>query len=308
MLRIRVGYCCALLGLVFSTQLYGFDWCGNIKYEPGALSSVFMVVNGRVRHYSLYVPKNYQATTPLLLDFHGKGSNKYRQHNLSCWKQAADKHGFAVVYPQAIGLIPVWNGGEFCCNPFNHNDDKFVMKIVQCLSDSSRSGLRIDAKNIYTVGLSNGAAIAGKMACDHPDTFSGTLLASQSFAYGYGEQCRFPHSNKTPFPVLEVRGLYDVIVPHDFSWGWSLPAAESRYNWKTAQGCTGNPRVVDICDRPGSGADCEYGKAICRVYDDCDGGVTVTQCSIREGHVNYNNGHHYNMCEDAWHEFQRLRY
>lgn len=310
MSSLWIGRVCAFLLFFCSFPLYAFDWCGHIRYQPGKLKSVYMFVDGRFRHYSLYVSPNYQPSAPLLLDFHGLGSTKYSQYRTSCWRDTADRYGLVVAYPQAIGVVPTWNGGDFCCYPRSDNDMKFALKIVQCLTDEAQTDLRFDQQRIYSVGLSNGGSFAGRLACEQSDVFSGAQIVSQSFPFSDDEQCRLIESNgavKPAFPVVEVRGQYDVIVPHDFSWSWSLPSNRSRQKWKAAQGCSGEPRSMDVCDRPGSGPSCEYGRTQCQVYDDCDGGVTVTHCSLQDGHLLYDNDHHYNACEDALFEFERFK-
>ena len=302
----RFSFLClfVLMAMLVSSPSYSNNWCGFMNWKPGQLRSVFMWVDGRVRHYSLYVPHSYQEDAALVLDFHGQASNKFIQYNASCWKQTADRHGFVVAFPQALGFIPTWNGGDYCCYPKSENDVVFASELVSCLSDSSRSGLAINSDKVFAVGLSNGGAFAGRLVCDDSQLFSGALVMSQSFPYAATEQCR-ALPNQKAVNVLEVRGRYDVIVPHDFSWSWSLPASVSGQRWKQAQGCRDQGRVVDVCDRPGSSQECEYGRATCTVFSDCDDGVSVSHCSLQGGNTLYDNEHHYDVCEDAWQQFNR---
>src|SRR6266508_192227 len=67
--------------------------------------------SGVTRHYLLHVPASYQQSNavPLILNFHGYGSNSQEEENLSGTSATADGEGFIVVYPD--GLDKRWNAG-----------------------------------------------------------------------------------------------------------------------------------------------------------------------------------------------------
>jgi polyhydroxybutyrate depolymerase len=296
---------------VQSITAAAFDWCGTTRISPGSSKVNYMIVNGVIRSYGLYVPVNTKQNIPLIVDFHGFGSNRIAQEISGCWNDVAEREGAIVAYPQGLGVVPAWNGGDFCCDSNNQNDSDFALQIARCLVGErfySRNVI-IDKARIYASGLSNGGAMAGKLACEHSDVFVGAVVTSQSFPFRYAAQCRTENgagSRKPAFSIMEARGAIDVIVPYGFSWGWSVAAEASLDRWRTAQACQGEPIVEDICDRPGSGELCVYGKAHCKTYYDCEGGSIASQCMLSDGHLLYKNPHDFNVCNEAWVEFERF--
>ena len=78
---------------------------------------------GWVRSYFLHVPLGYGGTTPvpLVLDFHGFGSDANAQRNWSGYSQVSDVEGFLVAHPQGVGES--WNIGSCCGDAQIHNVD-----------------------------------------------------------------------------------------------------------------------------------------------------------------------------------------
>ncbi|HVL00340.1 MAG TPA: PHB depolymerase family esterase [Dongiaceae bacterium] len=283
--------------------------CGWIRSTPGEARTVYMRHDGEWRTYRLYVPESYQPNAPLVVDFHGQSSSSIAQVGTSCWKEFANREGVVVAYPQALSIPSTWDAGDFCCNPRGHDDEGFALHLVQCLMDEEKSKLKLDPARVYAAGLSNGAAMAGKLACDHSDVFAGAQLASQSFPYTSTEECRATDEigwQKPAFPIVEVRGKWDFIVPYYISLGWSLTARTSLKRWAGANRCEGEPQISDVCDQPGAGPKCERGQATCATYDNCEGGVAVTQCSVADDHLVYVNPQRFNLCDAAWDQFQRF--
>lgn len=305
--RAKALVLCALL---WSQPGSAFDWCGTLFIFPGHVQSNFMIVNGSLRGFGLYIPPDLQDGASLILDFHGFGSNHILEAQNSCWKKVARREGAIVVYPQGKNLVPAWSSGDYCCPGGNESDVKFSRMLVSCLGKRlpKATGINLDPERIYAVGLSNGGAMAGRLACEDSDVFSGVAVTSQSFPFKTVEQCRRVSTDgkaKPAIPVVEARGTIDVIVPYVYSWGWSLPAKESVERWRQAMDCEGQPVFEDICDRPGSGSGCEYGQTWCKSYYQCANNSMVSQCTLIDGHLLYQNNHDYSPCEDAWFEFQR---
>ena len=103
------------------------------------------------RHYLLHVPPTYQADTPtpLVINFHGYGSNSTQEEALSDMSRKADRAGFLVIYPD--GLNHTWYDGP---GANGKTDQQFVRDLIQHLQDQ----YTIDPRRIYATGMSNGAA------------------------------------------------------------------------------------------------------------------------------------------------------
>ena len=62
--------------------------------------------DGIQRDYILYIPANYNGNTdvPLVLNFHGYGSNATEQMNYGDFRDLSDTEGFLLVHPQGTIL------------------------------------------------------------------------------------------------------------------------------------------------------------------------------------------------------------
>lgn len=306
MAKSSLHFICVIF-VLFSASASAFDnTCGWIWHAPGASRPVYMKHEGQWRSYRLYVPSNYRPGAPLIVDFHGQTSTRNMQLSLSCWKDLAEREGAIVAYPQALSIPSTWDAGDYCCYPRGHDDEGFALHMVQCLTSPQKSGLVIDRKRVYAVGFSNGAAMAGRLACEHSDVFAGAALASQGFPYYQSASCRADSGDhdKVAFPVVELRGKWDYVVPYFFSLGWSPSASQSIQRWAEANRCVGEPQVFDTCDDPASGEGCVRNQGQCVRFDNCEGGVAVTQCTVRDDHFVYHNPQRYDFCSAAWSQFQ----
>ena len=68
----------------------------------------FVDSDGRVRNYLVHIPPQYDQArqTPIVLAFHGGGSNAEQMAKFCGLNGTADKHGFIVVYPERHGTYP----------------------------------------------------------------------------------------------------------------------------------------------------------------------------------------------------------
>ena len=291
------------------TPTYSGESCGPIHYTPGGPPHTLSLFHDEeFRSYLLYVPATYAGNAALIVDMHGQAASAWEERYESCWKHKADEVGAIVVYPQAKGFPPTWDAGDFCCSPRGHDDEGFIVSMVKCLKNSEKSNLSIDPNKIYAVGLSNGAAMAAKLNCDRSDIFAGASIASQSFPYVKGASCRrktLSGIQKPAFPIIELRGLRDPLVPYSFSWlwVWSLPAEKSLAHWSNADNCSGNPEISDICDTAASGPDCQRGQGQCTTYSHCESGVAVSMCAVNGSHLLFQNRSDFNVCDASWNLF-----
>jgi polyhydroxybutyrate depolymerase len=73
----------------------------------------------RTRNYLVHVPQGYDAkkAVPVVLAFHGGGSNPQQMVKFCGLNDKADKEGFLVVYPSGSGRLAsvlTWNAGNCC--------------------------------------------------------------------------------------------------------------------------------------------------------------------------------------------------
>lgn len=134
--------------------------------------------NDLSRFYKIHVPKNYNAknATALLLAFHGGGGDMNIQSTDEYYRlvSKSDKEGFIAVFPNGIspfksGKIATWNAGKCCGGARDKNVDDvgFIKEVVKNVSQQ----LNIDSKKIFASGMSNGAMISYRLACELSGTF-----------------------------------------------------------------------------------------------------------------------------------------
>lgn len=244
-------------------------------------------LQSRMRKFIVYVPSALEAATrvPLVLDFHGNGGSGMQEESSSGWKQKADKEGFVVAYPDGVGNG--WNVGNCCGEALMSNSDDvgFAKAIVKQVSASAC----IDAKRVYATGLSNGAGLAHRIACEAADVFAAIAAASADLVTD-------PCKPARPISELSVRGLSDTLVAYaggnTGSTGWYSPGAKGTLDlWKKIDNCTGMLQMPQ-----------QY----CEGYTGCEGGVEITLCSLpNTGHILYMNSLGFDVPQVAWEMFKR---
>jgi polyhydroxybutyrate depolymerase len=187
-------------------------WTANQRnMQKGVLQRVSLPYEGLSRSYLIYVPRSYNPSrpTPLILVFHGGLGNAARMPPLTGMNELAEEKGFIVVYPNGIGRDPdgdrlTWNAGG-CCGAAqrrNVDDVGFTRTIIEQVSRQ----FRIDAQRVYATGISNGAMMAYRLACDLSDRISAIApVAGASMA----ERC----NPQRPIPVIHFHGLADQNAP-----------------------------------------------------------------------------------------------
>ncbi|HTL88034.1 MAG TPA: PHB depolymerase family esterase, partial [Leptolyngbya sp.] len=107
------------------------------------------------RTFVTHLPRDRQPTqpVPLVLVFHGYGSQGKDLEKSSGIDQIADRENFIVVYPD--GLNKRWNvsGTE---------DVAFTNSIIQ----QFQQRYKIDPRRIYAAGVSNGGFLVQRLACE----------------------------------------------------------------------------------------------------------------------------------------------
>jgi polyhydroxybutyrate depolymerase len=161
-------------------------------------------VGGQSRSYLVYRPATLgrQKPAPLVVVLHGgfgSGAQAEKSYN---WDAEADAEGFVVVYPD--GVRRSWNAGGTCCGTAlrdNIDDVGFLTEMIAAVSRAEN----IDPKLVYMAGISNGAAMAYRYACEG----STPVAAFGSVSGDMTEPCTHPHE----VSVMEIHGLDDHNIP-----------------------------------------------------------------------------------------------
>jgi polyhydroxybutyrate depolymerase len=246
--------------------------------------------DGLTRAYRVHVPASYDPArpAPLLVALHGGGGNMNLQANDALYGQItkSENEGFVAVFPNGFSRFPggklaTWNAGN-CCGAARDrqvDDVGFIRQVVQNLTQQ----LTIDHNRIFATGMSNGAMMAYRLACEASDVFRAIAPVAGT---DNTRQC----APARPVAVLHIHAKDDSHVlfgggagPDSVSRSQvtdyvSVPATVAK--WAKLDGCTAAPRRV--LDKPG---------AYCEVYAPCSDGAQVQLCLTETGGHSWPGGH-----------------
>ena len=273
----RCARCRGWLRLVAGLALLAWAGPARAALTPGTHAFGFMF-DSQFRDYDLHVPPGYDESVPvpLVIDFHGFGSNKTQQRLVSGFQAQSDAHGFLVAYPS--GLFNSWNAGVCCGDAVTNNIDD--VGFAKALIDQVAQQARVDRRRVYVTGISNGGFMSHRLACEAADTFA--AYAPMAAFIGVS-----PCTPSRPVPVHMFMGLTDALVPY-------ATAAPSFAFWRNNAQCVGATPDQTVTGSAG----------FCETYNQCTDGLEVAMCSVTgdplfSGHVIYANPD-FDLAQLAW--------
>ena len=176
-----------------------------------------LVHGGLDRPYLLLAPpRGGAARPPLLVELHGRGIDAVRFDRLTGFGSLGEEAGFALAMPNALGEI--WNDGRILSPawPVLPDDIGYLTAVI----DDALARLPIDRRRIYVVGMSNGATMAGRLACE----LSGRIAAFAQVAGTAGVAAAADCHPARPVPILNIHGTADDYAPYEGGIRHSLRA------------------------------------------------------------------------------------
>jgi polyhydroxybutyrate depolymerase len=232
--------------------------CPASALEPGD-SSGTLTHDGIGRSFLVFVPESYDNTkaVPLVLNFHGGGSNATVQRRFSNMNPTANAKGFVVVYPQAVN--DVWDAGA-CCSRTDVDDVGFARALVEYMKEH----VCIDPRRVYSTGMSNGGRMTYRLGCEAADVFA--AIAPVAGIKSFPDLDNTPGCNPSrPISLIDFQGTADT--------------SHIRYQagqieeWVAFNGCT------DAAPQESY----RMGEHYCSTYSQCEAGTTVTFCVVPDG-------------------------
>lgn len=238
--------------LVLACGLVLAGGCGAlVDRRPEPESSVSFTLDGLERSYTVHLPPGHRVDvpTPVLLALHGGGGSASQFEASSGLDEVADERGFIVVYGQGTtwGRLnaPVWNAGDCCGQAVDAeqavDDVGYVREVLRRVG----ADIAVDPERVFVTGMSNGAMMAERLACEAADLFRGAASVSGVLQVAPCEPSR-------PIAVLLMHGTDDPSVPYRGGTGTGLsrvraiPAEQNLADWATRNGCTGPPGVEPV--------------------------------------------------------------
>lgn len=238
-------------------------------------------VDQRTRTYLVHIPKSYDGSKsyPIVLVFHGGGSNAEQMVRFSGLNDKADLAGFIVVYPNGTGRLEkvlTWNGGNCCGFAMQHKVDDVAF--TRDLLDDLAKVVKVDGKRIYATGMSNGAIMTYLLASELSDRIA--AIAPVSGPMGT-EKC----NPKRPVPVIHFHGTDDQFAPFKGGKGEKSLTGTDFYSvahsiraWVRANGCKEEPVAAKVPNKV------EDGTSIARqTYSGGKDGAEVVLITIEHG-------------------------
>lgn len=136
------------------------------------------VHDGLKREYIVHVPARLPKgrPAPMLLALHGGGGDMDFQAENYGLTEKADEAGFIAVFPSGYsrfpgGILATWNAGN-CCGKARDkqvDDVGFIKAVIERVSRQAN----IDRNRVFATGMSNGAMMSYRLACELPTMIRG---------------------------------------------------------------------------------------------------------------------------------------
>jgi polyhydroxybutyrate depolymerase len=204
---------------------------------------------GVPRTYTVHVPAGVPSPTGLVVNLHAAGATGADQAALSHYNAVSDAHGFVVVYPDGIDLS--WADGRGASVPDRQGIDD--VGFITALVGKLVADYGIAPGRVFVTGLSAGAFMANRLACDRADIFAAVAPVAGTLGANVG--C----NPSRPVSVLATHGTADPVVP--FGGGAMtgrggdssiLPAMAMVDRWRQLDGCQDVP-AQDVLPNTGDG-------------------------------------------------------
>lgn len=257
-------------GAAAATPPVGSSGCGKplaANLAIGSTTTRTITSGGSKRSYLVHLPAHFDAhvPAPLVLNFHGFGSNPEKQNDLSAFVPMSDREGFILVTPDG-GI-----GWRFMQSARDENT-----AFIRDLLGSVTSDLCVDTKRIFATGKSQGGFMSSWLGCKAPDYLA--AIAPVSGMYEPTDGCG-------SIPIMEFHGKADSTIPfgggHVLMLGTFPGAVAVMQKWAQLNRCTGAPETVSVT--PHVQRVTYQGCAAATVQYITDAGHTWPGTTVREG-------------------------
>jgi len=202
-----------------------------------------IMFDGLERTYRIHIPFMYDTdkSMPLVIALHGFGGSGETMEKLSGFNILSDREAFIVVYPDAIKRC--WNDGrevsKYRSNRRNIDDMGFISTLIDHLTKE----LNIDKKRIYVTGMSNGAIMSYRLACELPEKIAAIAPVAGTMREKVASQC----SPSRAISVLVINNVDDPIVPWEgieLKNGTLISVPSTVRYWVTHNNCSSSPIIT----------------------------------------------------------------
>lgn len=187
------------------------------------------------REYIFYQPKDLPEDAPLVFVFHGYSGNAKGTMKSFGLNKLADKHGFAVCYPQGLkdhdGNL-FWQVGYKFHENIEVDDVSFICKLSETLQEK----YKLSRNNTFIIGFSNGGDLCNLLLCETSGIFKAAAPIISCIMKETYDAC----SNSKAVPVFMLNGTNDDVtywngdMNDTQGYGAYLPS-ETMFDFRIAQ-------------------------------------------------------------------------
>jgi polyhydroxybutyrate depolymerase len=196
-----------------------------------------IAVGGVDRTYRVTIPPGLGRRPDLVVMLHGGFGSAQQAEQSYGWDDVAVERALVVAYPDGLGRS--WNAGGCCGRSSAQAVDDVAF--LEAMTAELVAALDIDRGRVFATGMSNGAMMAYRWACD-----TGTPRAIAPVAGTVVGDCVDP----SPASVLHVHGEDDTTVRMDGAPGDGrvevdgMAVADAVALWREADECAPPERTV----------------------------------------------------------------
>lgn len=248
-----------------------------------------IIHDGLKRKFRVFKPSvvNTSFRMPVVIALHGRGSSSMGMVILTRrgFEKLAEREKFIVVYPDGIGMS--WNDGRVDeeANDRAFRDEIDDVGFISALIDHMIGKYNADPSRIFVTGISNGAIMAYRLACELSDKITAIAPVDGNIPEMLYPGC----SPSCPVSVLAINNVDDPLVPFDggeiyvrrrkVKLGKILSTEKSIEFWVSRNKCVVSPVVTEEEDRdPRDGT-----RVIRKYYGNGIGGTDVVLYEIKGG-------------------------
>jgi polyhydroxybutyrate depolymerase len=215
--------------------------------------------DGLRRTFKIHLPSFYNKTvpSPLIIALHGRGGNGASMILITRngFNKLADKEDFIVVYPDGVELN--WNDGrtDEKANDRAHRENIDDVGFISALIDFMIKKYNIDSKRVYVTGISNGAMMSYRLACELSQKITAIAPVDGSIPSMLISGC----SPSGSISVLAINSINDPLVPFEggeiysglrkIDLGKVISVNESIEFWVNRNKCSNDPVVTEVPDK-----------------------------------------------------------
>jgi polyhydroxybutyrate depolymerase len=186
------------------------------------VNEVTLSAGGAEHAVRVFVPTAYAGRPlPVVLDWHGLGSNGTEQAMFSGYEAVAEAEGFLVVHPTGVPDDPAGpNSWQLVPVVEGERDD---LAFADALIDDLIANWCADPARVYSTGMSNGGFFTARLVCELADRIAAAVSVAGLF---HPDSC----APARPVPYTAFHGTDDEAVPFH-GGGGSVPRPPDSPEW-----------------------------------------------------------------------------